>query len=370
MRARISSYPSLLVKKLMVCSILMASSILSAWSQERTITLEVGSVIPVRLSGALSSKTARQGDVFRARVVRWAGETLLPSGTMIEGVVRGVRRRSAEESGALDLAFQRIYLPDGRTLSIQGLPAMLGRGRSDDVIHMRDGRIAARSVRRDDRSTFAGYGAGIGLIAGLVRKRPVEDALLGASAGYLLGAARGPRLETRELELQEGTALGVRLESRVEYAEQPPGARVAAESTQPAVESGQAIPQSKSAVSDVGVVIGDREVSFSSSARPLVMDGEVFVPVVPVLKHAGIRHRVDREQQAVTVLREEQSVRLSGGSRIVVVDGAHRIRMRHAAQWIGEWLYIPMTALEVVLGASVEWDAVTRTVMVDLSAED
>lgn len=366
MKAWFSSCLALSVKGLLVSSVI-GSSILPASGQKRLVTLEAGSVIPVRLNDALNSRTARQGDVFTARVVRWWGELLLPSGTVVEGVVRNVRRRNAEDSGALDIEFQRIYLPDGGTLLIRGMPVRLEREK-DDGIHMRGNRIAARSVRRDDRSSFAGYGAGIGFIAGLVRKRPLEDTLLGASAGYLLGAARGPRLETRDLELQGGTALGVLLESGVEYEDRAPAANAVAERSQSVTKAGRGVPRGRGV--GVGVVVGDREVPFSGDVRPMVLDEEVFVPIVPVLKHSGIDHRADREQRVVTVSWQGQSVRLSDGSRIVVIDGARRVRMSHAAQWIGEELYIPAAALETVFGADVEWDAITRMVLVDLSVED
>lgn len=186
---------------------------------KRKVALNAGTVIAVRLDEALSSNESNKGDKFSATVNNDAGAAdayALPEGTRIEGIVRFARPKKDKDPGVLDLAFQRLVFPDGRSYSLNG--SLIGLD-NKSVTHDKQGRITANKSHRTDRLTFVGYGAGAGLLAGLAadRKNTVRDTAIGAGLGYLFGALEKDRSKVNDVRLKEGTQLGVRLDSRMAY---------------------------------------------------------------------------------------------------------------------------------------------------------
>jgi hypothetical protein len=199
-----------------------ASPITHAQSRTRNATLNAGTVIVVHLDEALSSKEATKGDKFKATVKENDNSDTtnawdLPAGTQIEGVVRLVRPKKDKQPGVLDLAFQRLILPDGRTYRMQGSLINLN---NKYVTRDKNGRLTAKKGHRTDRLTFVGYGAGAGLLVGLLtdRKNVIRDTAIGAGLGYLYGALEKDRSKVNDVTLKEGTEMGVRLDSRLTYA--------------------------------------------------------------------------------------------------------------------------------------------------------
>lgn len=183
------------------------------------VVLEPGTVIAVRLEGELSSLTARKGDQFSVKVVdkatdnKWGSDSL-PAGSKLKGYVRDVKRKHDKQPGVLDLVFDKAVLPDRTTIGLQGYLISL----DNKSITTKDGRLIANKTHSTDRLTYVGYGAGAGALVGLItsRKHTLEDSLLGAGAGYLLGSlAKGN--SPGDVKLKSGSQMGVRLESRVTY---------------------------------------------------------------------------------------------------------------------------------------------------------
>ena len=147
-------------------------------------------------------------------------------GATISGVVRHATPRSGDTPGTLDLAFTRLHLSDGRTVTISGSPASLD---TKDLTTRTDGVLVAKKTSKDNRLTYAGYGAGAGLLVSLLtgdKKIKIEDILLGGLAGY--GAAsvlKGPQ-QVHDVDLKPGTEIGVRLDSRTRYYHKVPKAAV------------------------------------------------------------------------------------------------------------------------------------------------
>ena len=192
----------------------------NAESRARTVALGVGTVIAVRLDEALSSNESNKGDKFTATVKENTGETdpyALPSGTKIEGIVRLSRPKKDKNPGVLDLAFQRLILPDGSSYTLSG--SLIGLD-NKSVSHDKQGRLVAKKGHRTDRLTFVGYGAGAGFLLGLLtdKKHTVRDTALGAGLGYLFGALEKDKSKVNDVRLKEGTELGVRLDKRLTYA--------------------------------------------------------------------------------------------------------------------------------------------------------
>lgn len=185
-----------------------------AQSDTRNLALEAGSVIPVKLDNELSSNNTRKGDTFTVTLRNDADAEYyrLPTGTHIEGVVRDVRAKKDKAPGVIDLDFRRLRLPDGHSYAIQG--SLIGLD-NKSVEKRSDGRLIAKPGHSNDRLTYVGYGAGAGLIVGLLTKSTLQDTLLGGGLGYLFGSLQKGQTQTRDVDLKPGSELGVRLDQNV-----------------------------------------------------------------------------------------------------------------------------------------------------------
>lgn len=175
----------------------------------RQITIEDGTVIPVTLDEAISSNTAKQGDTFTATVRSNDDYMGLPIGTKIEGRVVTAKAKEGRNPGLLELDFRRVMLPDGRNVAFDGSLISL---EDKNVNRDSNGVYTAKSGSKDQRMVYAGYGAGAGLIVGLLTKKPLEGALLGGVLGYLFGEVNRQNERAADVELRRGTEFGVRLD--------------------------------------------------------------------------------------------------------------------------------------------------------------
>ncbi|MGV3615035.1 MAG: stalk domain-containing protein [Fimbriimonas sp.] len=180
-------------------------------SGNRTQILQNDTVLPVRLDTSLSSNESRAGDAFTATVGTDSDSSygFLPAGTRVEGKVLAARRKQGNNPGVIELDFQRLRLPNGRTYPIDGQLISLD---SNSVTRDSDGTIRAKSgSSKDNRTVYAGYGAGAGLVVGLLTKKPLEGALLGGILGYLAGESQRGQNRPSDVRLTSGTEFGVRL---------------------------------------------------------------------------------------------------------------------------------------------------------------
>jgi hypothetical protein len=186
----------------------------SGWNG-RAQTLATDTVIPVTLDTTLSSNNSRRGDRFTA-TVRTTGDDyygMLPDGTRVEGRVVTARAQRGNDPGVLELDFQRLRLPNGRTYNIDGDLVSLD---ANGIVRDSNGRIRATGQARDQRAVYAGYGAGAGLIVGLLTKKPLEGTIIGGVLGYLAGQVQKDRGgNPSNVRLEPGTQFGVRLTQNV-----------------------------------------------------------------------------------------------------------------------------------------------------------
>lgn len=167
-------------------------------------------VLPVELDTPLSSNESRRGDKFTA-TLQTKQDTyygVLPAGTRIEGHVASVRSKQGKDPGVLDLDFDRIRLPDGRAYDFDGELISLD---ADTVKADEQGILRAPAGTKDNRTVYAGYGAGAGLVVGLLTKKPLEGGLIGGLLGYLAGEAEKSQSKPADVQLKRGTEFGVRL---------------------------------------------------------------------------------------------------------------------------------------------------------------
>jgi len=296
----------------------------------RTVRLEAGSVIPVRLNDKLGSDESQKGDTFTATVRSGESDDWgLPEGTKVDGVVTGVRPQRDRDPGVIELAFRRIQLPDGNSYPIRG--SLIGLDNSS-VERRSDGRLIAKPGHRNDRLTYAGYGAGAGLIVGLLTKRPLEDALLGGLLGYGFSSLQKGHSDARDVVLNPGTEMGVRVDRRAvitAYDQYDNGNRYRNSDEPRYHEQGYREPgyrdQVEAKQSDrpwrdrrtVGVMIDDRDVTFGSTAQPIIDENDtVLIPLVPVLRAANVPFTYYARTQSLRTTGTDEPVRLTIGSDI------------------------------------------------------
>ena len=94
----------------------------SASAQGRVV-LPAGSVIMVRTTTALQSDVARTGQSFETNVEESVGVdeyTIIPAGSKIRGTITLVRPATRQQSGVIDVTFDRLTLSDGSVVPIKG----------------------------------------------------------------------------------------------------------------------------------------------------------------------------------------------------------------------------------------------------------
>ena len=161
------------------------------------MVLPEGSVIIVRTATALESSTAKVGQTFETVVVdtvRIDNFTVIPAGSRIRGVVSFAQAATRQQSGVIEVNFDRLMLPDGKVFS------MSGRLTSTDAAER-------RQIESDPnaRVVLVGGRGGVGAaIAGAGSDRSPASGILAALGGMLS--------EGRDVRVAAGTPLAVQLE--------------------------------------------------------------------------------------------------------------------------------------------------------------
>lgn len=180
-------------------------------------TLAAGTVIPVKLNGDLGSDSATVGDTFTATIdtKNAADYSGLPSGTIIEGHVNAVKPKTGSAPGVIDLAFDRVKLPNGTTNRIDG--SLIGL--DDNSVTSSNGRLVAKEGAKKNNVQFVGIGAGAGALLSVITKgNLITDAVIGAALGYLYGQTQ--TTQYKDVMLKSGTEFGVRLNRDLSFAAQ------------------------------------------------------------------------------------------------------------------------------------------------------
>ena len=177
-------------------ALVLAAAPLAAQSR---VVLPAGSVIVVKTTSPLQSATAKTGDSFETTVSETVGVdeySVIPSGSRIRGVVSVARPATRQQSGVIEVVFDRLTLPDGTALPITG------KLTSTDSTER-------RQIETDPnaRVVLVGERGGIGAaIAGAGSSRNANNIL--AALGSLLS-------EGRDVDVPAGTSLAVELERAV-----------------------------------------------------------------------------------------------------------------------------------------------------------
>ena len=173
-------------------------------------------VIPVTLSTNLRSDRNRKGDTFMATVDTkgqddYAG---IPDGSKLHGVVVSAKPQEGKDPGTLELAFDSIILPNGKKFPIDGTTYSLD---SKELEKNEDGVLMAKNKQQNNRAVYAGYGAGAGILVGLLDNGKIDltKALIGGLLGFALGSAEKAKQNPVDVNLVKGSTMGVRLNQSV-----------------------------------------------------------------------------------------------------------------------------------------------------------
>ena len=165
-----------------------------ALSAQTRVVVPEGTVIIVRTTTALESSTARQGQTFEtvvADTVRVDNFNVIPAGSRIRGVVVAAQAATRQQSGAIDVRFDRLTLSNGASV------ALSGRLTSTDAAER-------RQIESDPNARVVLVGGRTG----------VGAAIAGAGgASGILGALGGLLSQGSDVRLPAGTPLAVQLES-------------------------------------------------------------------------------------------------------------------------------------------------------------
>jgi hypothetical protein len=167
------------------------------------------SVIPFTLNTRLSSRNARPGDQFTATIFTGSNANYygLPGGSIAYGTVAFSHPMDRGNPGEIELRFDHLVMPNGRTLPLVGKLIGLDSG---SVVRLPNGRIMSRDRVRHDRVVWTGSGPGVGVVLGFHVGHAIADVEIGQLVqGNIRMQGRRPAFH--DVELVPGTQLGIRL---------------------------------------------------------------------------------------------------------------------------------------------------------------
>jgi hypothetical protein len=174
------------------------------------IVLPAGTRLPLVLHNAISTRSARSGDLVYLETlfpIVQDNRIIIPAGSYVSGEVVGAKRAGRVKGRAeLLIRLNTLILPNGYTVSFKATPSNAGTGGGESTTE--EGTIKGDSDKASDAGTIVkttSIGAGIGGIAGRSGKSAGIGAGVGAGVG-LLGVllSRGP-----DAEMPRGTTLEV-----------------------------------------------------------------------------------------------------------------------------------------------------------------
>jgi peptidoglycan hydrolase-like protein with peptidoglycan-binding domain len=180
-------------------SIALAFVAASAASAQSRIILPAGSVIIVRTTAPLQSASAKSGQTFETNVEESVGVdefTAIPAGSKIRGVVSLATPATRQQSGVIEVVFDRLMLPNGSTFPISGKLTSTDSAERRQIESDPNARVVLVGERGGIGAAIAGAGSG-------------------KSANNIFAALGSLLSEGRDVSVPAGTPLAVELESAV-----------------------------------------------------------------------------------------------------------------------------------------------------------
>lgn len=180
-------------------------------SNQRNQEVRAGTILRLSMDTYLTSRTAAIGDPFTATVfedVRVNGEVVIPQGAKIEGKVSSVKAAERKsKSGTLGIDFDRLRLPNGQVITVEGQLASLDAVEQKQIDE--EGRVSGGSSSKRNVVFIGGGAAGgaaIGAIAG-----GGSGAAIGAGVGAAAGILGSIFSKGEEAQVMNGQKFGMEL---------------------------------------------------------------------------------------------------------------------------------------------------------------
>jgi peptidoglycan hydrolase-like protein with peptidoglycan-binding domain len=180
-------------------SIALAFFAVSTATAQSRVVLPAGSVIIVRTTAPLQSASAKAGQMFETNVEGSVGVdefTVIPAGSKIRGVISLATPATRQQSGVIEVVFDRLMLPNGSTFPITGKLTSTDSAERRQIESDPNARVVLVGERGGIGAAIAGAGSG-------------------KSANNILAALGSMLSEGRDVSVPAGTALAVELENAV-----------------------------------------------------------------------------------------------------------------------------------------------------------
>ncbi|MEP6991368.1 MAG: peptidoglycan-binding domain-containing protein [bacterium] len=177
---------------------LAATTLPAAAAAQGRVVMPAGTVILVHTTTALESASARVGDTFETTVVDnfgVDGYTVIPSGSRIRGRVTLAQPATRQQSGVIQVTFDRMVLANGGTVSISGALTSTDSAERRQIKENPNARVALVGARGGIGATIAGAAPG--------------------GSNNLLSALGSLLSEGRDVSVPAGTPLAVEIERAV-----------------------------------------------------------------------------------------------------------------------------------------------------------
>ena len=184
------------IASIMVLALLGASTL----AAQTRVVLPEGSVILVKTAGSLESSTAKVGQTFETIVVdtiRVDNATVIPAGSRIRGVVSYARAADRQNSGVIQVRFDRLTLPGGAAVDIEARLTSIDPAERRQIESDTNARVVLVGARSGVGAAIAGAGSD------------------NSPASGILAALGGLLSEGRDVKLAVGTPLAVQLDRGV-----------------------------------------------------------------------------------------------------------------------------------------------------------
>ena len=353
---------------------------------QREREIPADTVVRATLDDHLSSRDARVGDPVTA-VVDDRDRSGFPQGTRLEGRVTEAQRSNDNRPGIIDVQFDRAVLPGGKSLAVEGRLSSLN---DDDVQRNADGRLETR--HRSGRGSghfdakWVGYGAAGGAVLGTIFGGSfLKGALLGAAGGAIysyLNKGKGGRDRYHDVELERGSAFGVRLNQRVAFADlddyryySGPDDRDADPRDQRVDDRRDSDRQGDNQVlgsreewrfGDTRVRFNGEDVTFTD-ARPMNLNGVLYVPLQPVADAARMRYTHRLGDETFTLFGRDGALRGRAGDAVITMANDRTETLDASPASINGEIYVPVEYLSRVADMTVNWDR--RNMRLDLETD-
>jgi len=210
-----SIIPTLIALTALVTSLPVISPSENALAQrvagKRSVTIPADTVFHLKMNQGLSSRTAKVGDRFTARVtapVVVGRVVAVPEGGTVYGKVTAVTKAARRQNGTIGVSFHKLALPSGETYKIYGSLTSLEDEKGGEVGE--EGEVKGKSTTKRN-VIFIGGGAGVGAAIGAAAGGG-KGAGIGAAIGAGVGAAGALLSKGHEAEVASGTEIGMALD--------------------------------------------------------------------------------------------------------------------------------------------------------------